>query len=682
MSTLSEEPDLHAHFPLPDVSDWKAQVEKELKGLPLEKLNKQTYEAILVKPLYTAADLPTGLDSYPGQGKHIRGESAAGYVALPWQVCQELPSPNPASWNAAALHDLGKGLDALWLEMGQTSTLTLHSVEDLGVAFAGLGQTPVYLRTSSPSLPLGALLLGHWQKTGQDLSALRGGVLADPLADLAAQGHLPAALAQILDQQAALNRELAQVAPDYFSLALDGCVWHRAGASATQELACLLASAVCYLRAFDERGVEPETLIPRLHWTLAIGPDFLLELAKIRALRLLWQRVLGAYGLQGSLWLHASTSPNYLSQVQPYTNLLRVTSQAFCAVLGGVSSLQTACFNQPFELQKGGYPDEFARRQARNVQLILREESNLARLIDPLGGAYAIEALTQQVAEQAWALFQKIEQAGGMMAALESGLPQTMIATTRLQRQKDHATRKQGLVGTSVYALSADESESQHLLPPVPAPTPGPLRPGMPVWLPNPEALQAPDLGQQLTTSALHGAQWRELQAAFCPYPDQGAQVSALGLFRAAAPFEALRARVAALQKIPTILLLPLGERKMYLPRVDFCLGFLQVAGLKVEVPAAFASVEAAAEAWAQSGADAAVLCSGDTLYPELVPGLLDAAQARGLADKQPLLLAGYPKEQVDNYKALGIAQFLYLGADLVATLNTLLDQLSTGEGN
>jgi len=641
MPTLSEDLDLHSHFPLPDFSDWQAQVEKELKGLPLEKLNKQTYEAVLVKPLYTAADLPTGLDSYPGQGSHIRGESAAGYVALPWQVCQDLPSPNAVSWNEAALHDLGKGLDALWLERGQTSTLTLHSVEDVGVAFAGLGQTPVYLRTSSPSLPLGALLLGHWQKTGQDLSALRGGVLADPLADLAAQGHLPATLAQILDQQAALSRELAQAAPGYFSLALDGRVWHQAGASATQELACLLASAVSYLREFDARGVAPETLIPRLHWTLAIGPDFLLELAKIRALRLLWQRVLGAYGLKGSLWLHASTSPNYLSQVQPYTNLLRVTSQAFCAVLGGVSSLQTACFNQPFAAD--GYPDEFARRQARNVQLILREESNLGRLIDPLGGAYAIEALTMQVAEQAWALFQKIEQAGGMMAALESGLPQTLIASTRLQRQKDLATRKQGLVGTSVYALSADESESQHLLPPVP-----------------------------------------ELQAAFCPSPDLGAQVSALGLFRAAEPFEALRSRVAALPTPPTILLLPLGERKMYQPRLDFCLGFLQVAGLNVEVPAAFASAEAAAVAWAQSAADAAVLCSGDALYPDLVPGLLAAAQAKGLAQggKHPLLLAGYPKEQVDHYKALGIAQFLYLGADLVATLNTLLDQLNAGEGN
>jgi methylmalonyl-CoA mutase len=204
----------------------------------------------------------------------------------------------------------------------------------------------------------------------------------------------------------------------------------------------------------------------------------------------------------------------------------------------------------------------------------------------------------------------------------------------------------------------------------------------MPVWLPKPEALQAPDLRQQLTTSALHGAQWRELLSAFCPYPDQGVQVSALGLFRAAAPFEALRARVAELPTPPTILLLSLGERKMYQPRVDFCLGFLQVAGLNVAVPAAFASVEAAAEAWAQSGAMAAVLCSADALYPELVPGLLAAAQAKGLAGKQPLLLAGYPKEQVDNYKALGIAQFLYLGADLVATLNTLLDQLITGEGN
>ncbi|MGE3724070.1 MAG: methylmalonyl-CoA mutase family protein [Candidatus Sericytochromatia bacterium] len=682
MPTLSEELDLHAHFPLPDFSEWQTQVEKELKGLPLEKLNKQTYETISVKPLYTAADLPSGLDRYPGQCTHLRGESAAGYLAVPWQICQDIPSPNPASWNEAALHDLDKGLDALWLERGQTSTLALHSVEDLGVAFAGLGQTPVYLRTSSPSLPLGALLLGHWQKTGQDLSVLRGGVLADPLADLAAQGHLPATLAQILDQQAALSRELAQAAPGYFSLALDGRVWHRAGASGIQELACLLASAVSYLREFDERGVAPEALIPRLHWTLAIGPDFLLELAKIRALRLLWQRVLGAYGLKGSLWLHATSSPNYLSQVQPYTNLLRVTSQAFCAVLGGVSSLQTACFNQPFAAD--GYPDEFARRQARNVQLILREESNLARLIDPLGGAYAIETLTQQVAEQAWALFQKIEQAGGMMAALESGLLQSLIATTRLQRQKDLATRKQGLVGTSVYALSADESESQHLLPPAPELTPGPLRPGMPVWLPKPEALQAPDLRQQLTTSALHGAQWRELQAAFCPSPDQGAQVSALGLFRASEPFEALRNRVASLSQPPTILLLPLGERKMYQPRVDFCLGFLQVAGLTVEVPAAFASVEAAAEAWSQSGAAAAVLCSADALYPELVTGLLAAAQAKGLAqgDKQPLLLAGYPKEQVDHYKALGIAQFLYLGADLVATLNTLLDQLSAREGN
>lgn len=633
MPTLSEDLDLHSLFPLPDLNEWQAQVEKELKGLPLEKLNKQTHEGILVRPLYTAADLPARLDAYPGQGAHLRGESAAGYIAQPWQVCQDIPSPNAATWNAAALHDLGKGLDALWLERGPAS-LWPNSVADLKVALADVGQTPVYLRACASKGKLGALLLGHWQETEPDLSGLQGGLLTDPLADWALQGRLPASVGQILDQQAALSGELAQLAPNYFSLALDGRIWHRAGASATQELACLLASAVSYLREFDARGVAPEALIPRLHWTLEIGPDFLLELAKIRALRLLWQRVLRAYGLGGSLWLHASSSPNYLSQIQPYTNLLRVTSQAFCAVLGGVASLQTACFNQPFA--EGGYPDEFARRQARNLQLILREESNLGRLIDPLGGAYAIEALTQQVAEQAWGLFQQLEQAGGMILALENGLPQTLIANTRLQRQKDQATRKQGLVGTSLYALSAAESESLHVLP---------------------------------------------LETALCSVPEEETQIAPLALFRAAAPFEALRARVAALPTPPTVLLLPLGERKIYQPRVDFCLGFLQVAGVNVEVSPGFASVELAVDAWAESGACAAVLCSGDMLYPELVPALLVAAQARGLAQegKPPLLLAGYPKDQADHYRALGIAQFLYLGADLVVTLNALLDLLSPG---
>lgn len=637
MHTLSEDLDLSAHFPLPDLQQWQAQVEKELKGLPLEKLTKKTYEAVPIRPLYTAADLPAGLDVYPGQGLHLRGERAAGYLAQPWLVCQEWSSPDAAHWNQAALHDLDKGLDALWLDLSDATWF--RAAADLEVAFAGLGQTPVFLRVSAPSGGIGDLLVQHWQKKAQDPSALWGGLLTDPLADLAAQGALPAPLAQVLDQQAALSREWAERVPGVFSLALDGRIWHRAGASATQELACLLASAVSYLREFDARGVSPDILIPRIHWSLEIGPDFLVELAKVRALRLLWQRVLQAYGLQGSLFLHASSSPNYLSQVQPYTNLLRVTSQAFCAVLGGVSSLHTACFNQPFA---EGYPDEFARRQARNLQLILREESNLARLIDPLGGAYAIEALTHQVAEQAWSLFQQFEQAGGMIQALQRGLPQTLIAQTRLQRQHDLATRKQGLVGTSSYALTAMESEDLHL--------------------------------QHSDSVAPH----RPLFSLGLPVSGQGETVEPLGLFRAAAPFEALRARVAALPQCPTILLLPVGERKLYQPRVEFCLGFLQVAGLKVMVPEVFATVDAAAEAWAQSDAQAAVLCSGDVLYPEWVPALLAAARARGLAQEgqPPLLLAGYPKEQVETYTALGIAQYIYLGADLLTTLHALLDRL------
>jgi methylmalonyl-CoA mutase len=679
MNTLSENLDLKQLFPMPELSQWQALVEKELKGLSFDKLSKQTYEELLIKPLYSEADLPAELEFYPGSGLHRRGEQAAGYLGQAWQVCQEIPSWDIQSWNLAARHDLTRGLDAIWLEtasqriLEQPAVLPLDSLSDLGKALMGLDTLPVYLRARGSTLPLGSFLLAHWQKNACDTTQLKGGVLCDPLADWASQGQLRGSLPQTWEQQVWLSRELASLAPDYFSLALDGRVWHRAGASASQELACLLASAVTYLREFDARGMSPENLIPRLHWTLEVGPDFLIEVAKIRALRLLWQRILQAYNLRGSLWLHASTSSTTLSQIEPYTNMLRVTSQAFAAVLGGVSSLQTACFNQPL-----GVPDEFARRQARNLQLLLREESNLARMIDPLGGAYSIEVLTQQLAEQAWDLFQKLEQAGGMVLALEQGLPQSWIQHTCKQRQVDFAKRKQVLVGASQYVQSAPQRDNLHVLsqPPV---SNEPLKPRSPAFLPKSFEPEEPGFRKQFIDSAISGAGWRELEMVLMS-PDRDKPIAKLAPFRAAEPFEKLRQRVAELSVLPKILLIPFGDLKAYKPRLDFALGFLQVAGLSVSVPdQAFSSAEEAVQAWVESKADAAVLCSSDALYPEWVPAVISACETQNI--KLPLGLAGYPKDQVAHYKTLGLEHYFYLGADMIVSLEAWLTALSQKEG-
>ncbi|PIQ24907.1 hypothetical protein COW36_06005 [bacterium (Candidatus Blackallbacteria) CG17_big_fil_post_rev_8_21_14_2_50_48_46] len=672
MTALSENLDLPALFPRHEFSAWQALVEKELKGLAFEKLHKKTYEDLTIKPIYRAADLPPQLEQTPASGLHRRGERAAGYLLQPWWVCQEIPHPSPETWNASAREDLPQGLDALWLEISPNATrpsLVLEELSDLQTAFRDLpiAQTPLFVRSQAPALANLSLFLGYWEAEGIEPQSLRGGLLEDPLADWAAQGQLSAPLSSILDRSAWGIRELMQTAPQLKSLALDGRVWHRAGASASQELACLIGSAVTYLREMDQRGISPESLVPHLHWTLETGSDFLIELAKIRALRLLWQRVLQAYGLSGQLWLHASSSQLSLSKTDPYVNMLRVTSQAFCAVLGGVNSLSTACFNAPL-----GLPDSFARRQARNLQLILREESNLARLIDPAGGAYALESLSTELAEKAWGLFQTLEQKGGLMPALATGLPQSWIAETRSQRQQDFAKRKKSLVGTSQYAPLATETEL-HLLPA--PPEPGPRPPRAPAWMPAGFQPETKDFAQALKQSIRRGADIATLSNVLMQTETaQEPAIEALPVYRAAAAFEKLRARVEALPEPPQILLLPFGPLKAWKPRADFAQGFLEVAGLKVILAEAFASAQEAVQAWSQAPVAAAVLCSADADYPEIVPAVFAACVEAGWS--QPLLLAGYPKEQVAAHQASGIREFIYLGADLPATLNAILDLL------
>lgn len=626
MTAVSTHLDLDALFPRPEYSEWQALLEKELKGLSLEKLNQRTYEGLTLKPIYGPADLPADLEAYPAQGLHRRGALPAGYLQQPWLICQDIPVAQPSDWNRSALEDLPQGLDALWLE--QQSPLSpggLDLAQSLPLALEGLPlqDFSLFIRASAAPDTVWKHLKPVLQNQGLSPEQLQGGLFTAPLSDWVLRGGQEAPLEILFDRVFRHVQTLAEEAPLLKSLALDGRVWHRAGASASQELACLLAEAVAYLRAAAHRELKPELLLPRLHWTVEIGPDLLMELAKIRALRILWQCVLQASGLSGELWLHARTSSLTLSAVDPYTNMLRTTTQAFCAVLGGVQSLQTACFNEPL-----GLPDTFARRQARNLQLLLREENNLARLIDPVGGSWAVEALTSQLAAHAWEIFQRLEKAGGLIEALRQGLPQSWIAQTRQQRSQDFAQRRQRLIGTSQYAPLSPETRL-HLRGPWPA---------------------------------------------FALSPLTQEPITALTLFRAAEPFEKLRSRVEALTYPPEVLLLPFGDFKIWKPRVDFVQDFLQVAGLRVILAPVQVDIDAAATFWQQSGAAAAVLCASDSSYPVAVPALRAACQRRGLS--APLFLAGRPVEQMETLTANGISHFIYLGADLPVCLNAILDTL------
>ncbi len=471
----AENDPLFADFSPSTYAEWLAAAEASLKGKPFAKLISQTYEGITLQPIYRAediADLPH-LDSLPGQFPYLRGTRAAGYLQQPWLIAQEMAYGTPAEFNAALRHDLARGQTAVNLipdrpsregvnpdERAGRGGVSLSSVADLAAALEGvnLAETPIFVRSGSGALPLAALLLAYVKQSGDDLAALRGSLEADPLGELARRGTLPLPLDKAFDELALLVEGLTTLAPNLDAITVHGYPYANGGASAVQELAFVLATAVATARALQERNLDVDAIAGSMQFAFSIGGDFFMEIAKLRAARLLWAQVVRAFGggeTAQKLVLHGRTLRHNKTLTDAYVNMLRVTTEAFAAAVGGVDSLHVAPFDE-----EAGPPDEFSRRIARNVQIILQEEANQTKLIDPAGGSWYIEWLTDQVAQRAWALFQEVERQGGMVAALQSGWVQEQVAQTAAARAQNLATRKDVLVGTNLYANPDEELET------------------------------------------------------------------------------------------------------------------------------------------------------------------------------------------------------------------------------
>jgi methylmalonyl-CoA mutase len=291
---------------------------------------------------------------------------------------------------------------------------------------------------------------------------MQGWIDNDPLGALARQGSLPAPLETHLDEMAWLAGWAAARAPGFGTIAVHGDYYQNSGGHAVQELAFALATGVAYIRAMQARGLDIETSAPRMGFVLGVGPDFFMEMAKLRAARLLWAQVVDAFGGARAqrMRIHARTASWNKAAADPHVNLLRTTTEAFAGALGGAESLHVTPFDAPLHA-----PDEFSRRLARNQQLILQAEANLTRLIDPAGGAWYVEWLTDQVARRAWSLFQEVESQGGMAAALTAGFPQAQVAATAKARAANMVAGKDIFVGVNRYPPPADAITPVHHAP-------------------------------------------------------------------------------------------------------------------------------------------------------------------------------------------------------------------------
>ncbi len=444
---------LFAEFEAATSEDWLEAARVSLRGRSLESLVSSTYEGIDIEPL-VGADAVDGahLDSLPGQFPFRRGATATGYRERPWLIAQDIDIADPAQFNAALREALANGQTAITI----SGALQLKTPSDLRRALADidLGRYPLFVdggRAPAIYRLLSAAL------SEEALSRLSGCVGVDPLAVLARTGRMPADASERL---AAHVATIAESSPQLGSVNLSTAPYHAAGANAVQELALTLATAAAYLRTLCERGLAPDLAATKLQVELCIGENFFMEVAKFRAVKLLWAQMTRAFGAGPAgqrLRLRARNGLRNKARRDPYVNLLRLTTEALAAVIGGVDCLTIA----PFAEALGG-TDAFSRRLSRNLQLILQEEVELTQVIDPAGGAWHIERLTDELARRAWAQFQSIEAAGGMIAALEAGLIQAEIAAIAERRRIDLASGAAILVGVNRYVNAGELAPPNH----------------------------------------------------------------------------------------------------------------------------------------------------------------------------------------------------------------------------
>ncbi|MER5753357.1 methylmalonyl-CoA mutase family protein [Streptomyces sp. NPDC002088] len=552
---------LAAEFPDATHEQWQRLVAgvlrksgKDVSGDAAEDtLSTALEDGLLTRPLYTARDAAPD-PGFPGFAPFVRGGRAEGNTTGGWDVRQRHTTAD----NAAVLTDLENGVTSLWLAVGDGGV----PVESLGDVLDGvlLDLAPVALDAGGEVEPAARELLRLYGERGVAKDAARGSLGADPLGHEARTGEELG-----FSPVAGLARLCAEEYPGLRALTVDALPYHEAGGSAAQELGCSLATGVAYLRELTEAGLSVEQACAQLEFRYAATADQFLTVAKLRAARRLWARVAEVCGAPGggAQVQHAVSSPVMMSRRDPWVNMLRTTVATLAAGVGGADSVTVLPFDQSL-----GLPDAFARRIARNTSTILVEESHLARVIDPAGGSWYVERLTDELAGAGWEFFQWIEGIGGQAAALRSGRLGEELAATWEARSARLAKRREPITGVSEFPHLAERPVEREAAPERPS--------------------------------------------------------GGLPRVRRDEAYEELRARsdahLAATGSRPRVFLAPIGPAAAHTARTTFAANLFQAGGIEPVTDGTFAD----------SGATEVCLCSSDALYEEQAAAVAEELRSAG----------------------------------------------------
>jgi len=607
---------LFEEFPPVSTQQWMDKVTADLKGADFNrKLVWKTNEGIDVQPFYRAEDLENlnYLNSLPGEFPFVRGTKKNNNE---WLVRQSIVVNDLAEANKKALNYLMRGVDSLAFVFKASTEL---SVADLSVLLKDISLDAVEVNfVGCCSRRASEAFTAFVKQGGWDPKTIRASVEYDPFGKYALTGVLRNGAEHVIENAIKLINSTSELTK-FKTLAVNGKNFGNAGSSIVQELAYSLALGAEYLTVLTEKGLEVDAVAKKLKFNVSVSANYFLEIAKLRAARLLWAQIVKAYGpkceCSAKMTIHAETGSWNKTVYDAYVNMLRTQTEAMSASLGGADSITVLPFNAAYEES-----NEFSDRIARNQQLLLKEESHFSKIADPAAGSYYIEELTASIADQAWKLFLEVQEKGGYLAALREGFIQTEIKKMAGKRDMNIATRRENLLGVN----------------------------------------QFPNFTEKLDA---------ELDAAVFAATDltaEGAEIETLKPYRGAQAFEALRYKTdvyAKANKRPLAFMLTIGNLGMRKARAQFACNFFAVAGFDVLDNNGFKTVEEGIDAAQKAGAAIVVICSSDDEYAELAPAAFDA-----IGGKAIFVVAGAPA-CTDELKAKGIANYINVKSNLLAEL-------------
>lgn len=675
-----------SQFKIPTYEEWREVTEKSLKGASFEKkLLTHTYEGITLQPMYQRSDIEDlqFVNSLPGEAPFLRSTKKI-QTERAWEISQELDISTPKAFNEVALHDLERGLTVLNIVLDRVTKngtnptnnedvgkegLNISSLKDVETALKNidLEKVPVHIHAGANSLPLLAQFLAYVQKNNTNISGCIG---MDPIGELVTNGSLPYPLAKCYETMADITFWANENMPNLQTIIVDGSPYHNGGSNAVQELAFALATAVEYLNQLTDRGISVDKAASSIRFVFSVGSDYFMEIAKLRAARILWSKIVEAFGGKEEgqkMYIHARTSSWTKTKYDPYVNMLRGTSEAFAAAVGGSDSIHVSPFDEA--IQKS---TSFSRRIARNASIILQEEAQIGKTIDPAGGSWYVEKLTDEVATKTWELFQNVEERGGIIECLKEGYPQQLVGEIREQRWNNLNVRKDIFVGTNMYPnvdekpidmkREDDSALIEEHMKEVSA-------------YKNVEVQFSEDsLTKQAIAAALDGATVANIASALKADGDD-VKVEPIIATRATVKFEELReATEKYVEKTgarPKVFLANLGPIPSHKARSDFAAGFVEVASFEAIRNDGFQNVEDAVQGAIDSGAEITVICGNDESYKQYAADLAKSLKEKN--SKMTILLAGKPSAvDEEAYRSAGIDDFIHLRANCYEILRKL----------